>query len=338
MGQQTTFLEQVEQHARTALKHIVLPEGQDDRIQQAVKIITDRKTARLTVLGPDNEIAAALHHLGAGPGAVQIIDPQRSEKSQVYTEKFYELRKHKGITFQQACQIVEDPLYFGAMMVKCGDADGMVAGANHSTPDTIRPALQIIKALPGVRTISGAFFICRDTRTYLFADCGVVENPDVQQLAEIAVATASTALQFGIQPRVAMLAYSTKSHSPSPDAKKVVDATVLAKAEIVRRFGDQVIIDGELQFDAAFAPEVARRKCPDSPVGGRANVLIFPNLLAGNIVYKAVQRFSGADAYGPILQGMAKPVSDLSRGCNAEDVAATVAITAVQAQQQASGE
>lgn len=332
MSQEKSFSEMIQEWACSDLKTIVLPEGGDQRVLRAAKIITAGKIARLTLLGGEGKIRASLAELGLDADEVKIINPQKSDKAEEYAKRFYELRKAKGVTAEQAHELVRDPMYFGTMMVKCGDVDGMVAGAVRRTPDTIRPALQIIKAAKWVDTVSGAFFICKDKRTYLFADCAVVANPDAEQLADIAMSSVHTAGQFGIKPCIAMLSYSTKSSAPGSAGKKVVEATAIAKEKISSRFGSDVPIDGELQFDAAFVPEVAKRKCPDSPVGGRANVFIFPNLEAGNIVYKAVQRFSGANAYGPMLQGLAKPVNDLSRGCSAEDIVATVAITAVQAQ------
>jgi len=330
MVNKKSFSQIVQQQARLHFKHIVLVEGGDERTLKAAQIITSEKTARLTLLGDEQEISASLLKLGCAVEAVTIVNPARSEKAGEYARRFYELRKVKGVSVDKAEEVVRDPLYFGTMMVKCGDADGMVAGAVHSTPDTIRPAFQIIKTAEGVGTISGAFFISMGEKTYLFADCGVVENPNVKQLADIALSSALTAKQFGIEPRIAMLSYSTKSSSPSAVGRMMVEAAAIAKQKLQKRFGYDVPVDGELQFDAAFVPEVARRKCPNSPVGGRATVFIFPNLAAGNIAYKAVQRFSGAAAYGPILQGLARPVNDLSRGCIAEDIVATVAITVLQ--------
>lgn len=329
---QRPFFQTLVKRAAGEPKHIVLPESEDERLIRAVKTITENKIAHLTMLGDVGQTTASLEKADVKTEQVSIIDPASSDKLDYYADTLYQLRKHKGLTPESARRMLDDPLYFGTMMVKCDNADGLVAGASHSTGDTIRPALQIIKAAPGIETVSSVFFVCKDSQVYLFADCGVVMDPDTKQLVDIIVSTTATAFQFKLTPRIAVLSYSTKSSHPKGDSKKAADAAALAEKKLTEHFDEDVVIDGEVQFDAAFVPDVAARKCPDSPLAGRANVFVFPNLPAGNITYKAVQRFAGADAYGPILQGLAKPVNDLSRGCNAGDVVATVAITVIQAQ------
>ena len=259
-----------------------------------------------------------------------IIDPATSDKLQGYAATFYELRKAKGMTQDKALEACTDAIHFGMMMLHGDEVDGLVAGAAHSSSDTIRPALQIIKAVKGLKTVSSMFFMCRGEETYLYSDCGLIIDPDAEQLADIAVSTARTAKQFGLTPKIAMLSYSTKGSAGGDGAGKVVQATQLASAKLTEQFDGEFAIDGELQFDAAFVPAVAASKAPASTVKGQGNVFIFPDLGAGNICYKVTQRLGGFSAYGPILQGVAKPVNDLSRGCSAEDIVATVAITAIQ--------
>lgn len=326
-----SFIEETLAKAARMNKHIVLPEGNDPRIQEAVAPIIEKDIARLTVLGPVDETAEKIKAAGGDPGKITILDPKSSDHKDRYAALLYELRKHKGITEEKAHKIVEDEIYFGTMMLKAGDADGLVAGACHATGDTLRPALQVIKSAGPIKTISSMFFMCWPDKTLLYADCGLLENPDAHQLADIAVSTAMTAISFGFPTRIGMLSYSTKGSAQSEATQKVIEATVIAKEKIAEMNLKDVIIDGELQFDAAYVPEVAKSKCPDSPLKGNANIFIFPDLGVGNICYKATQRLAGAEAYGPILQGMAKPVNDLSRGCSAEDVVGAVAITALQA-------
>ncbi len=325
------FLKKVIELAQTGQKHIVLPEGGDSRIIEAAAIISSNKIAALTLLGQTEQITTKLKQTAADTDLIDIIDPAESSKTAQYSQMLYELRKDKGLTEEKAAEIMRNKIYFGTMMVKAGDADGLVAGAANSTADTVRPALQIIKSAEHVKTISGLFFMCSADSIFLFADCGVVENPSSQQLADIAFASAQTALKFGIKPRIAMLSYSTHGSAKSPNTEKVAQAYQAVKDKIYTRFGDEVVIDGEIQFDAAVMPDVAEKKCPDSPLKGSANVFIFPNLEAGNIGYKIAERIGKLNAYGPVLQGLAKPVNDLSRGCCAQDVVATVAITAIQA-------
>ncbi|AQT68539.1 Phosphate acetyltransferase [Anaerohalosphaera lusitana] len=326
------FLQSILDRAASLNKTVVLPEASDERTLQAAKTISEKKFVKPVLIGNVDKVTAKLKEMGADTEFITVVDPATSPKKEQYAELFHELRKHKGMTADKAAEIIQDEIYFATMMVKAGDADGLVAGAAHSSADTIRPALQIIKAREGVKTVSSMFFMVFPDATYLFSDCGLNQDPNAEQLADIAVATAQTGLQFGFDPKVAMLSYSTKGSGTGQGAEKVVEATKLANAAIKERFGDKVAIDGELQFDAAFVPSVAEKKAPDSPLNGEANVFIFPDLGAGNICYKLTQRMAGADAYGPVLQGLDKPVNDLSRGCTADDIVATAAITAIQAE------
>ncbi|MBN2843143.1 MAG: phosphate acetyltransferase [Sedimentisphaerales bacterium] len=316
--------------AASNVKHIVLPEGSDPRMIEAAKIVTQDKVAKVTLLGDVDKISSGLKAIGAPLDQIAIIDPKKSERLEGYANGFYELRKDKGMTPEKALEILKDEMYFGMMMLKNDDVDGLVAGAVHSSSDTIRPALQIIKSAKGIKTISSMFFMCRGEETYLFSDCGLIIDPTAEELSDIAFSTANTARQFGLSPKVAMLSYSTKGSAGGAGQEKMVKATELATAKLTAEFGSEFAIDGELQFDAAFVPSVAASKSPDSKVKGQANVFIFPDLGAGNICYKVTQRLGGFSAYGPILQGVAKPVNDLSRGCTASDIVATIAITAIQ--------
>ncbi|HOK67113.1 MAG TPA: phosphate acetyltransferase [Anaerohalosphaeraceae bacterium] len=329
-----SFLEKILYQASQRQKTIVLAEGSDKRVLEAAKILTDKRIARIIVLGETDQVYRDLKALGAKTDEIRVIDPKTSEHRQRYAQCLYEIRKSKGLTLEDAERLVEDNIYFGTLMVKNGDADGLVGGAIHASADMIRPALQIIRPAEGFKTISSVFFMCRGEEIYLFADCGLVEYPTTAQLSDIAVSTAITAMQFGIEPKIAMLSYSTKGSAKSEGAMKVAMAAERTREKVGHLFGygGKVVVDGELQFDAAFVPEVAALKCPDSPLKGRANVFIFPNLEAGNICYKAVQRLGNFEAYGPILQGLARPVNDLSRGCVPEDIVGTAAITALQAQ------
>ena len=316
--------------AASNVKHIVLPEGSDSRMIEAAKVAVETKIAKITILGDIDKISSDLKAAGANPDDFSIIDPVKSDKLEEYANSFYELRKAKGMTPEKALETCKDEMYFGMMMLKLDHVDGLVAGAIHSSSDTIRPALQIIKAADGVKTISSMFFMCRGEETYLYSDCGLNIDPNAEQLADIAFSTAKTAKSFGFTPKVAMLSYSTKGSADGEGQAKVVKATELAETKLAEKLGSEYAVDGELQFDAAFVPSVAESKAPGSPLGGHANVFIFPDLGAGNICYKVTQRLGGFSAYGPILQGVAKPVNDLSRGCSAEDIVATIAITAIQ--------
>lgn len=328
------FLERVLQQASTLNKTIILGEGSDRRVLEAAKVLTEKQAVRVIVLGDQDSISDVFKEIGAPIDEIQIIDPKTDKNREEYIQTFYELRKAKGVTPESAEQILRDTIYYGTMMVKCGKADGLVGGAIHSSADMIRPALQIIRPAEGFKTISSVFFMCRGEETYLFADCGLVEHPTASQLSDIAIATAITATQFGIEPRIALLSYSTKGSARSESTTKVAQATERTQEKIgaLFGFGGPVIADGELQFDAAFVPEVAALKCPDSPLKGQATIFIFPSLEAGNICYKATQRLGNFEAYGPILQGLARPINDLSRGCVVDDIVGAAAITAVQAQ------
>ena len=320
------FLERMKAAAKADVKTIVLPEGEDPRTIEAAKKVVAEGLAKLVVLGDPSQVKIE---------GVEVIDPKTSERHEAYAAKFAELRAKKGVTIEQARAQVMDATYFGTMMVKMGDADGLVSGACHSTADTLRPALQILKTAPGTKLVSAFFVMCTDTPqfgtdgTLIFADCGLNINPSSDELSEIAIASAHSWSTFmgNVEPHVAMLSYSTMGSAGGEVAKKVQEAVKFCKEK-----APELAIDGDLQLDAAIVPTVAQLKAPGSSVAGKANVLVFPDLEAGNIGYKLVQRFAGADAYGPILQGIAKPVNDLSRGCSADDIVGVVAITAVQAQ------
>ena len=325
------LIDKIKAKAKANVKHIVLPEGEESRnVQAAVKIVS-QGIATLTLLGDPakvKEVAA-----GASLEGLEIIDPRASDKCEEYAATLYELRKAKGMTPEQAAELVKDPMYYGVMMVKMGDADGLVSGAIHSTGDMLRPALQIIKSKPGIKTVSSCFLMECPNKAYgddgvmIFADCAVNIDPDAEALANIALGAADSARSLaGIEPRVAMLSFSTKGSAKHDAVTKVQEATRIAK-----EMAPDLMLDGELQLDAALVEKVGQLKAPGSKVAGKANVLVFPGLEAGNIGYKLVQRLAGAEAYGPILQGIAKPCNDLSRGCSVDDIVATVAITAAQA-------
>lgn len=320
--------------AQANKKKIVLAEGNEERNIAAAEKICKLGLADVILVGNKDEILNKARGLDVDVSGAEIVDPEESENLEKYIEAFYELRKKKGMTMEKADKIVRDPLYFGTMMVKLDDADGMVSGAVHTTGDLLRPGLQIIKTAPGVSVVS-SFFIMKvpgsnygEEGTLLFSDCAVNPNPTEDQLAAIAIATAETAQKLcKLEPRVAMLSFSTMGSADNELVDKVRNATQKA-----RKLRPDLNIDGELQLDAAIVKVVADQKAPDSNVAGRANVLIFPDLQAGNIGYKLVQRFANADAIGPICQGFAKPINDLSRGCSADDIVNVVALTAVQAQ------
>lgn len=315
------------QKARETARHIVLPEGDSERVLRAADILQRREVAKLSLLGDPEEVRARADQLGLALNGVNIVNPSASELYEDYWRELLRLRQHKGMTEELARDQMADRTYFGSMMVQMGHADGMVSGSVTTTQQTIRPAFQIIKTRPGVSTVSSVFLMCLADRVLVFGDCAVLPNPDARQLAEIAVRSAETAALFGIEPRVAMLSYSTGSSGAGQDVEKVVQATAMA-----REMAPELFIEGPLQYDAAIDPRVAATKLPGSKVAGRATVFIFPDLNTGNNTYKAVQRAAGAVAIGPVLQGLNKPVNDLSRGCGVEDIVNTVAITAIQAQ------
>ncbi len=320
------FLDRMKAAAKSNKKTIVLPEGEDPRTIEAAKKIVEEDLANLIILGDPAAIDV--------PG-VTVIDPRTAEKKQAYAEKFAELRAKKGVTLPEALEQMNDATYFGTMMVKMGDADGLVSGACHSTANTLRPALQILKTAPGTKLVSAFFIMCTKSPefgadgTLLFADCGLNINPNADELSEIALASAESWKAFmpGEEPKVAMLSFSTMGSAKGDVPTKVQEAVKLANEK-----NPELALDGDLQLDAALVQSVADLKAPNSSVAGNANILVFPDLEAGNIGYKLVQRFGGAEAYGPVLQGIAKPVNDLSRGCSADDIVGVVAITAVQAQ------
>ncbi len=313
--------------ARSNIKNIVLPESEDERILRASDILLRRGVVEVTLLGNKEEIEARCSSLGINLNKnINIIDPNTSKLREKYAKEFYELRKHKGMTKEGAYDILNNKNYFGTMMIYSGDADGMVSGANNTTADTIRPALQIVKTKPGVSIVSSVFFMCLDTKVLVYGDCAVNRDPNAKQLAEIAISSADTAKLFGIEPIVAMLSYSTGDSGSGEDVEKVKEAT-----RLVKELRPDLLVEGPIQYDAAIDKDVAKKKLPDSKVAGRATVFIFPDLNTGNNTYKAVQRSSNAIAVGPVLQGLKKPVNDLSRGCLVEDIVNTVAITAIQA-------
>ncbi|MDR1490675.1 MAG: phosphate acetyltransferase [Desulfovibrio sp.] len=314
------------ERAASRRMHIVLPEGEEERILRAVDELARRRVADITLLGRPGVIKSRMIELGVNPD-VAIVQPEQSPEFEKYVQIYHEMRKHKHISLEQARDILCDPTYFGTMMVYCGDAHGMVSGSINTTAHTIRPALEVIKTRPGASIVSSVFLMCLKDRVLVFGDCAVNPNPTAEQLADIAISSAHTAGVFGIEPRVAMLSYSTGTSGKGEDVDVVVEATRIAKER-----APHLLIEGPLQYDAAVDPGVARTKLPGSEVAGHATVFIFPDLNTGNNTYKAVQRAAGAVAIGPVLQGLRKPVNDLSRGCTVPDIVNTVAITAVQAQ------
>ena len=315
------------ERARADRKRIVLPEPDDDRVLQAAAQVLAAGIADITFVGDADYVAKRAGELGLDLSAAQVVSVNDPAYLERYAEEFARLRAKKGVTLEQAREKVTDVSYFGTMMVHMGDADGMVSGAIHTTAHTIVPSFQIIKTAPGVSIVSSVFLMLLKDRVWAFGDCAVNPNPTPEQLADIAVTSARTAAQFGVTPRVAMLSYSTGTSGAGPDVDAVVEATRLAREK-----APELALEGPIQFDASVDEAVASVKLPDSPVAGHANVFIFPSLNAGNIGYKAVQRSSGAVAIGPVLQGLNKPVNDLSRGALVEDIVNTVALTAVQAQ------
>ena len=328
------LMKKIWEAAKSDKRRIVLPEGEEERNLLASQEITKHGLANVILVGNEDIIKKNAENLNVNLEGIEVVDPEKSDKLETYVNGFYELRKNKGMTIEKADKIVRDPLYFATMMVKVGDADGLVSGAIHTTGDLLRPGLQIIKTAPGVSVVSSFFIMLIPGSQYgdegmlLFSDCAVNPNPTAEQLASISIATAETAKKlFKMEAKVAMLSFSTMGSADHELVDKVRTATELAKSQ-----RPDLNIDGELQLDAAIVPKVANQKAPNSPVAGNANVLIFPDLQAGNIGYKLVQRFANAEAIGPVCQGFAKPINDLSRGCSVEDIVNVVAITALQAQ------
>lgn len=330
------FVSQMKELAKSDLKKIVLPEGNEERNLKAAEIIHNENIADVILVGSRNEIEENAKKFGVNIEGITIEDPQTSERTKAYANELYELRKKKGVTQTMAENIILDPMYYATMMVKNDDAHGMVSGAVHTTGDLLRPGLQIIKTAPGISVVSSFLIMILKDKTYgengqmLFADCAVNPNPNADELAAIAVGTAESAKKLmKFEPKVAMLSFSSYGSAKHELVSKVQEAT--KKAQELR---PDLSIDGELQLDAAIVESVGKKKAAASPVAGKANVLVFPDLQAGNIGYKLVERIAGADAIGPICQGFAKPINDLSRGCSVEDIVNVVAITAVQAQNQ----
>jgi phosphate acetyltransferase len=313
--------------ARSDRKRIVLPEGTEERILRAADVLLRRGVADLTLLGPPADIARRARELGLDIADVSIVDPATSDLREEFAHHYAKLRAHRGVTLDMAQDMVRDANYFGTLMVSSGLADAMVSGATHPTADTIRPAFEIIRTVPGVSVASSVFFMCLADRVLVYGDCAINPDPNAAQLADIALSSAITAAQFGVQPRVAMLSYSTGASGHGADVDKVAEAT-----RLVRAARPDLPVEGPIQYDAAIDPVVARAKLPGSDVAGHATVFIFPDLNTGNNTYKAVQRSAGAVAVGPVLQGLRRPVNDLSRGATVADIVNTVAITAVQAQ------
>lgn len=315
------------------IKTIVLPEGEDERVLTAAHIISEEKAAKIVILGNIQKMQAFFADNNWNTDGIEFIEPEKSAHLKEYTELLYNLRKEKGLSYEDAEKLALNYNYFGTLMIKSGHADGMVSGANHSTADTVRPALQIIKSAKKGRSASSFFIMLSNNTPYIFSDCGIIINPSEQELADIALDAAQTAIQFGIEPNVAMLSFSTKGSGKGDEVEKVKRATEIAKQALQsdEYKNSGIKLDGELQADAALDGVVAAKKAPNSEVAGKARVLIFPNLESGNICYKMLQRLGGCEAYGPILQGLNAPVNDLSRGCFAEDIVGAIAITCIQA-------
>ena len=330
---ESAYLKRLLAKAAENLKTIVLPESEDDRVLDAAHFVAEAGAARPVILGSPETVEAYYRGKGWSMEGIEVISPENSPRLAAYAEMFFELRKDNGVTTEDALKQMHNYNYFGTMMIKAGDADGMVSGANHSTADTVRPALQIIKSAKKGRAVSSAVLEVVNGKPYILSDCAIVINPTAAELADIAVDAAQTALQFGIEPNVALLSYSTKGSGKGEGVDKVAEAARLAGEQLkLPEYKDLPIkIDGEMQADAALDAVVAAKKAPGSEVAGQANVLIFPDIEAGNISYKLLQRLGGAEAYGPILQGLNAPVNDLSRGALVEDIVGMIAITALQA-------
>ena len=330
-----SFIENIKQRAKQDIKTIILPEAEDKRVLEAASKVIKEGFANVILIGDKEQVENDIKENNIDLTGVEIIDIKTSTKKQEYAQKLFELRQAKGMTEVEASKLIEEPIYYGMMMLKLGEADGLVSGAAHSTSNTLRPALQILKTAPNTKLVSAFFVMCVPDCEYgehgifVYGDSGLVENPNSDELSEIAISSAKSFKNLvGAEPKVAMLSYSTYGSAKSELTEKVIEATKLVKEK-----NPDLIVDGELQVDAAIIPEVSKSKAPGSIVEGNANVLIFPDLNAGNIGYKLTQRLAKAEAYGPLCQGIAKPVNDLSRGCSSDDIAGVVAITAVQAAQ-----
>ena len=328
-----SFIDEIKNKAKQNIKTIILTESEDKRVLKAAQKVKEEGFANIILIGNEEDANKLAKENDIDISGIKIINPETSEKLEEYANAFYELRKAKGVTLEDARKTVKDNMYLGTMMVKLGDADGLVSGACHSTANTLRPALQILKTAPGTKVVSAFFLMVvpncgyGEDGIFVFGDCGLVENPTAEELSEIAISSSRSFEQLtGKESKVAMLSYSTYGSAHSELTEKVIQATKLLKEKM-----PDLLCDGEVQLDAAIVPEINASKAPGSPLKGQANTLIFPNLDAGNIGYKLVQRLAKAEAYGPLCQGIAKPVNDLSRGCNSDDIVGVVAITAVQA-------
>ena len=331
-----SFIDGLKDKAKQSVKTIILTESEDKRVLEAAQKVKKQGFANIILIGNEEDANKLAKENNIDISGIPVINPETSDKFEEYANAFYELRKAKGMTEDKAREMLKDNMYFGTMMVKMGDADGLVSGACHSTANTLRPALQILKTAPGTKLVSAFFLMvipdCKygENGIFIFGDSGLVENPTADELSEIAISSSKSFEQLtGKESKVAMLSYSTYGSAHSELTEKVVEATKLLKEKM-----PNLVCDGELQLDAAIIPEINASKAPGSPLKGEANTLIFPNLDAGNIGYKLVQRLAKAEAYGPLCQGIAKPVNDLSRGCNSDDIVGVVAITAVQAQEK----
>lgn len=320
------IIQRIRSEAQKNLKTIVLPEGEEERVIRAAGVLWQERIVRPVLLGNPQIIKARANELSVDLGSVEVLSPAHQPEFEAYAREFYQLRKHKGMTPEQAAELMRNPLYFGAMMLRKDRAAGAVAGSVNTTGDVLRAAIQIVGLKKNIKVVSSSFImVLREGEILTFADCAVIPDPDPEQLASIAISSANThKLLVGTEPRIAMLSFSTKGSAKHPLVDKVVEAT-----RLVKKLSPETAVDGELQFDAAYVESVGKRKAPDSPVAGKANVFIFPDLNAGNIGYKMVQRLAGAEAVGPVIQGLARPYNDLSRGCSVDDIVNVAAICSI---------